>query len=177
MELNLNKIPEELKSRNQWVLWKFAERDGKFTKIPLNPRTGGPAKTNDPATWGTFDEAVSAWRRNGMPGVGYVFSADDPFTGVDLDHALVDGSPRLCAQVILEQLASYSEISPSGRGAHVILKGTLPPGRNRRTFPCGLGFEAYGRLRFFTITGAHLAGIPTKIEDRQAELTSTPSNI
>jgi len=167
--MNTAAIPEELKAYNNWVIWSLVERDGKPTKVPLNPK-GGPGKSNDPATWGTFGQAVAALKRNGAAGIGFVFSADDPFTGVDLDHAFAGGQPRLCAQMILEQLGSYSETSPSGAGAHIILKGALPPGRNRRTFPCGLAIEAYDRLRFFTITGHHLPGTPTTVEDRQAAL-------
>ena len=170
MRMNVAAVLEELKARPNWVVWRLVEREGRPTKVPVDPKTGGPGKPNDPTTWGSFDQAVKAWQRNGAAGVGYVFSADDPFAGIDLDHALMDGHPSLCAQVILEQLASYSEISPSGAGAHIILKGTLPLGRNRRTFPCGLGIEAYDRVRFFTITGHHLAGTPTEIHNRQAAL-------
>jgi DNA-binding transcriptional ArsR family regulator len=173
VKLKLTAIPEELKYRPQWVTWKSVERDGKLTKIPLDPETGGPGKSNDPATWGTFDKAVShyqAHQGNGIAGIGFVFSPDDPFTGVDLDHALVDGSPRLCARLLLRHLGTYSEVSPSGKGAHVILKGKLPAGGNRKQFSCGLGIELYDRGRFFTVTGHHLPGTPTAVENRQAEL-------
>jgi len=173
VKLKLTAIPEELKDRPQWVTWKAVERDGKPTKIPLDPKTGGPGKSNDPATWGTFDQALShyqAHQGNGIAGIGFVFSPDDPFTGVDLDHALVDGSPRLCARLLLRHLGTYSEVSPSGKGAHVILKGKLPAGGNRKQISCGLGIELYDRGRFFTVTGHHLPGAPTTVEDRQAEI-------
>ncbi|MEO0070008.1 MAG: hypothetical protein ABIK18_04350, partial [candidate division WOR-3 bacterium] len=169
MELKLTAIPKELKSLGQWVIWRTVERNGKPTKVPLDPKTGGPAKSNDPATWASFDQAVQAAQRNGG-GLGFVLFADDQFCGIDLDHSVVDGRLRLCAQELLLYFDSYAETSPSGQGIHLWLKGKLPPGGHRRTFPCGLGIEFYDRGRFFTVTGHHLPDTPTIIADRQAEL-------
>ena len=81
--MNFEKIPEELKARPQWVAWKMAVRGGKKTKLPVNPKTGRMAKTDDPETWGTFAQAVRAAKQ--LDGIGYVFSADDPYCGIDLD--------------------------------------------------------------------------------------------
>jgi len=171
MEPNWNTIPEELKARPQWVAWRLVEREGKPTKIPLDPKTGGPGKSNNPATWGTFEQAVAALKRNGVAGVGFVFSVDDPFVGIDLDHAFVDGQPRFCAKALIEQLNTYTENSPTqGKGFHIYLQGKLPGPGNKRKFKCGLELEVYDRLRFLTVTGHHLPGTPTTVEDRQAKL-------
>ncbi|MEE8370050.1 MAG: hypothetical protein V3S00_04695, partial [Dehalococcoidia bacterium] len=78
-------IPLELKSRRQWVAWKWQERDGKLTKPPVNPHTGGPASTTDGATWGTYDEAIQLAQGKRAAGVGFVFTPEDPYVGVDLD--------------------------------------------------------------------------------------------
>jgi len=56
-----NRIPQELKERPQWVLWRFEERKGEETKPPLDPVTGEYAKVNDPSTWGTFEQAVDGY--------------------------------------------------------------------------------------------------------------------
>jgi putative DNA primase/helicase len=53
--------------------------------------------------------------------------------------------------VIVEELDSYTEISPSGTGVHILVKAALPEGRNRKG-----RFEAYDRGRYFTITGKHM---------------------
>ena len=66
---------------------------------------------------------------------------------------------------IIEELDSYTEISPSGTGVHILVRGELPEGRNRKG-----RFEAYDRGRYFTVTGKHLAGTPQSIESRQEEL-------
>ena len=59
------------------------------------------------------------------------------------------------AQEIIEELNSYTEISPSGTGVHILVRGELPAGRNRKG-----RFEAYDQGRYFTITGEHLSAHP-----------------
>jgi putative DNA primase/helicase len=167
MGLDLDKIPRELKALPQWVCWSFKERKGKPTKIPKNPKTGGNAKADNPETWGEFGQALrhyEAYRKNGVDGIGFMFSADDPYTGVDIDHCRdpETGQLRYCAQVLIEYLDSYSEASPSGSGIHTITKAKRPENAgNSKTFPCGMKIEIYDRLRYFTMTGHHLEGIVT----------------
>jgi primase-polymerase (primpol)-like protein len=173
--MTLDAIPEEMRARNQWVTWTTIHRHGKATKMPIDPKTGGPARTNNPNTWGSYTQAVHYFyslRDNGAAGVGYVFSAQDPYTGIDLVHALVDGHLRWCAKILLDHLATYSEVSPSDTGVHALLRAQLPAGRHRLTLPCGLGIETYDRVRYFTMTGHHLPGTPHTIEDRQEALTA-----
>ena len=47
-------FPAELKSVKQFVCWVGSD------KIPKNPFTGNNAQSNNPETWGTFDDAVDA---------------------------------------------------------------------------------------------------------------------
>src|SRR5262245_8346203 len=80
----LGSIPVELRERPQWVSWKFVPRDGKQTKCPVDPKTGGEASSTDPSTWAAFDQAVNHWRSSpALAGVGFVFTAEDEFTGID----------------------------------------------------------------------------------------------
>jgi putative DNA primase/helicase len=79
-------IPAELRERPQWVIWRLEVRDGKQTKVPYQAGANGRASTTDPGTWATFDQAVATADR--ADGIGYVFAADDPYTGVDLDGGL-----------------------------------------------------------------------------------------
>src|SRR5258708_30390362 len=83
-------IPLELRERKQWVVWKYIENpDGpKPRKIPIDPATSQWAKTNTPESWGNFDEAVARYEEGGYEGIGYVFSAEDPYCGVDLDKCI-----------------------------------------------------------------------------------------
>jgi putative DNA primase/helicase len=74
-----------------------------------------------------------------MHGIGYVFSAEDPYTGIDLDKCRdpETGTIEEWAQEIIISLRSYTEISPSGRGVHIIVRGKLPPeGRRKGALRC-----------------------------------------
>lgn len=157
----LDAIPCGLRDRRQWVVWRFQRRGEKQTKIPLRADGGGRAKSTDPSTWATYDEAVAAVSKLSADGLGYAFSEEDDYVGVDLDEALSD----VDRGAILSLLSSYSETSVSGRGAHVIVRGKLPgPGRRRGPV------EVYASGRYFAMTGKHITGTPTTIEDRQPEL-------
>jgi hypothetical protein len=160
-------IPAMLISRRQWVAWRVDERNGKPTKIPINAATGAPAATNRSNTWASFDEACRRWETDGLAGVGYVFSPDDGLTGVDLDKCRdpETGDIEQWAKEIVTELDSYTEISPSKRGLHILLAGKLPNGERRKD-----RIEMYDRGRYFTVTGDHLAGTPTDIKSREGEL-------
>ena len=157
-------IPLELRERRQWVVWRYEERMGKKpTKVPVRAsdcRTR--ASTTDSSTWTSFDDARDAVTFAGLPGIGYVFTADDPYVGIDLD----DGLSAADRGAIMDVLDSYAEASVSGNGVHVIVRASLNGhGRNRRG-----PFEVYETERYFCMTGAHVAGTPATIEPRQAEL-------
>jgi putative DNA primase/helicase len=162
----------ELQRWPHWVIWRDEERDGKPTKVPYQARyPERRASSTDPATWATHMAAKSALAQGKGDGLGYVFAEDDEYAGVDLDHCVVDGKVAFGARAIVDRLASYTELSPSGTGLHIIVRAGLNGGRNRtKTTSWGGDFETYDRGRFFTITGEHLAGTPTTIESRQEEL-------
>ena len=73
------------------MCWRREVRNGRATKLPVDARTGRMAKSTDPATWAPFEEAVAAVGRWRCDGVGFVFGPDRAFTGLDLDHVIVDG--------------------------------------------------------------------------------------
>lgn len=156
----LANVPAELTARPQWVTWRYETREGKPTKVPYRADGGGHASHGNAATWATFDDAIAAYRRNPVRfnGVGYVFSADDEFCGVDFDHALdAAGDLMPWAKELFDQIGgadTYAEVSPSGEGLKLITRGKLPGGGKRRGgFGDGGGVEVYDRLRYFTITG------------------------
>jgi len=86
MNVKLENIPEELKQRPQWVLWRYVGRgDEKPAKVPLTTE-GRFAKVNDPTTWATYEDAVAAVEHIQCEGIGFVFTEDDPYCGVDIDN-------------------------------------------------------------------------------------------
>ena len=137
-------VPDELMAWQQWILW----RNQKGNKLPIDPwRSPRYASTTNPRTWAGFSEAaanMSDWHS----GLGFVFTADDPFAGVDLDGCVVDGvvvDP--VAVQIIEELDSYTEISPSGTGVKIWVRGRIACGRR------GDRIEVYSERRYFCVTG------------------------
>jgi putative DNA primase/helicase len=162
--------PAELARRPQWVAWRLVSREGepKPTKVPYDARTGRMASTTDPRTWATFEEAAAfCAHHEWASGVGYVLSADDPYVGIDLDGCRDPRSGRLepWAKAIVKRLTSYTEISPSGTGLRIFVRGELPPHGRRKG-----SIEIYSQARFLTITGDHYLAAPDTIQDRPAEL-------
>jgi putative DNA primase/helicase len=165
-------IPACLRQRPQWVCWRYIERDGKRTKCPFDAKTGAMADSTESDTWSAFDVADAAWKRsNQYQGVGFVFAADDPFCGVDLDDCIdvSTGQMKPWGQRIVAVLNSYSEISPSGAGAKVFLEASKPGERCRKAYQDG-EIEMYDQGRFFTVTGRRLEAASTQVERRQAAL-------
>jgi primase-polymerase (primpol)-like protein len=102
-------------------------------------------------TWRPFDEAVAALRTGRYDGLGFVLSSGDPYAGIDLDNCRNPKTGELeeWAAEIIRGLGGYAEVSPSGKGVHVIVRGKAPNKRRGRV-------EAYSSERYFTITGVVL---------------------
>jgi putative DNA primase/helicase len=151
LSVRVDNIPAELKARPQWVVWRLEVRAGEPTKVPYTPGTGRRASATDLMTWGTFEEALEVLER--YDGVGFVFCSGDPYVGVDLDGCVdpETGEIKPWAMRIVKELESYTELSPSGTGVHVIARGKIS--HNVKRSPV----EMYSQKRFFTITG-HVLG-------------------
>lgn len=156
-----------LKTLSQWVGYTAA-------KVPMCAHTGGAASSNNPDTWATAAQAWSAKKRYGWAGIGYVFTIGAGVVGVDLDDCF-DDDGRLSddARQIVKMLNSYTELSPSGKGLHILACGSIPHSVKKP------GFEMYNELRYFTVTGrvygaaAVEEGFATgDIEDRNTELNA-----
>jgi len=149
------RAPPSLLRLRQWVAWRVETRDDKPTKVPVNPHTGGPASVTDPKTWGTFEEAL---KRDPLR-VGFVFTGSDPFVAIDLDGCRDQQTGALAswAQAIITAFNSYTEVSPSGTGAHVLIRGAWA-GRGRKRYLTNgehtgkpPAIEVYAQGRFFTM--------------------------
>ena len=167
MEINYDNIPQELKDLPHWVNWK------KKDKCPVNPKTGKNAQSNNPETWASIDNSKSymeAHKGNGIGGIGFAFSENDSYVGIDFDHCIKDGVVDTDVDKILKSLDSYSEISPSGDGIHAIVRGELPgPGLGSEK---GRVCEMYDRGRYFTFTGQRLADYGDTIRDRNGAVSA-----
>lgn len=155
-------LPEPLAplaTLRQFVAWRLewnAERQ-KWDKIPYSPAHGRRASSTNPADWGSFEQADELARAQQMHGVGFVFSASDPYFFLDIDGALQDGQWSPVAQELCAALPGCAvEISQSGTGLHVIGRGALPPDHAKRNIP--LRLELYTQERFVALTGTGAVG-------------------
>src|SRR5215212_711395 len=127
-------IPQELKIRPQWVVWRLEERDDKPTKVPYGPSSFERASTTDLMTWGTFEDALAAAKIGNFDGIGFVFCSADPFIGLDLDDCRdpETGEIEEWAQGFIERFPdAYVETSPSGTGVHIITRGRRREGKRK----------------------------------------------
>lgn len=168
-------IPTELIDTHQWVVWK-AEKDpnhpGKIKKVPVNPKTGKNVSPTDPQNWLKYDHAYQSLKEGKADGIGFAFSKDDPYCGIDMDKVFQDGTLTEEAQSIVKELNSYTEKTQSFNGLHIITKAKLPGSGRRQGF-----LEIYDDKRFFVFTGIHLEGTPKKISEKQDETISLYSKL
>lgn len=165
----LNNIPETLRISRSWVCWRARpSKNGKIDKIPINPTNGKNAQSNNQKTWGNFNTALAGLGRFNLSGIGFMFGQNE-FFGVDIDHCRnkETGTISDFATEIIQTLDSYTEISPSGTGIHIICKGKIPEGERKND---KLGLEMYESGRFFTITGENLDDGHIDVEERTSEI-------
>ncbi len=164
-------IPAMLKQRPNWVVWGIS---GAPPKAPFEPRSllAGrivPAKAGIASTWGRYHHAGECVRRGLARGIGYEFDGGGIY-GVDLDHVLREsGALMPQAREVVDSLASYTEVSPSGTGLHIFV---LAPGADITRHRKKDGFvEIYGKGRYFTVTGDVYGGA-AGVEERTRALQS-----
>lgn len=122
--------PDQLAPLPQWLGYRseWLEERSKYTKKPVSPHDGGPGSSTNPATWGSFDQATAAVQRLGLDGVGFALSDSDPFTAIDLDGCRDPETGKIAewAEKVVDRFRSYTEVSPSRTGLHIIVAGKIP---------------------------------------------------
>lgn len=172
---DLYNLPHEMRALNRWV----CAVDG--SKDPQCAYSLKPASVSRPNTWADFDTAQFAVQSNVYPYAGYVF-ANDGIVGIDIDKGFDEyGLLSDLSLDCMRHLQSYTEKSRSGRGIHIMVKGTLPfGGRNN-----GNGCEIYATGRYFICTGhplvyrdlvANQDGIDYVVSKYFANIPTTPGN-
>jgi len=155
-------IPEELKRDPRWVCCNRR-------KVPYVALVGEKetASSADPVTWRSYSEALEAFYAGRYAGIGRVIVTGEGFIGIDLDGVRNPDTGRIDddARRLLSRLDSYCEVSPSGRGVKVWVRGGLPISYVKP------GLEVYTRGRYFTVTGQMLPQYPATIEERTGTLT------
>jgi len=146
-----NPFPKEMIQLRRWIRYSYK-------KFPLTP-DNKVASSTAPHTWSDFPWVQTS--RAGA-GIGFVFNGDG-IIGIDIDKAFDEnGNIKDWAKAIIDSLpATYTEISPSGKGIHILGKGNVSAGR-RWALPDG-GVEIYGTGRYFTMTGKRFLATPKKL--------------
>jgi hypothetical protein len=143
MGVNYDNIPGELRKLGQWVC--VTEN----SKVPMRAWTNEAASSTNPETWSDFETALQSVKDRHYEYTGFVF-ADNGYVGIDIDEGYdQDGLMSYLGADIVGKCKSYTEKSRSGRGFHILLRGTLPfKGKNNLA-----GVEIYKAARYFIMTG------------------------
>ena len=157
--INYHNIPEELRRLKQWV----CANEG--SKVPMQANRPYAASSINPYTWASFEDALWAVEHGYYDYLGFVFN-DNGIVGIDLDDAITNGCLSPLAIEISDLCWSYSEVSKSGTGLHIFVKGDIPfKGKNNLA-----GVEMYKTARFFIMTGDSIGSVP--ITENQVALNT-----
>lgn len=141
--MSYQNIPAELRAEKAWVnVWNNS-------KVPMQATVRKGASSSDPATWSNYMDAEVNVQHGYYDGLGYVFH-DTGLIGIDIDAGFdEDGFLSPLAADIVGKCQSYTERSRSGRGVHILVRGSLPfKGKNNRE-----AVEIYKSSRYFIMTG------------------------
>ena len=152
-------FPSSLTRPPNWVCWIAKFEDGKLKKPPIQAagqNQGMLADKTNPQHLCSFERAKRFYElHKGDPlqggvvaGVGFVLTKQTGIVGIDLDHCVEDGIVNTWAAGIIESVGGFAELSPSGTGVHIYIKGQLPF-NNRRSGE----IEIYSHSSYLTVTG------------------------
>ena len=161
--IDANKIPDDLKSLDNWVLWKcdIRKQGDKYalSKVPYQINGKTQASSTDPKTWSSFENIIKNKREN--LGLGFVFSPDNDILGIDIDNCIIDKKeiPEN-VKTLIKDTYTYKEASVSITGVHLIGRGQLPESKGRKLNKLlgdNIHVEMYQQGRYFTISTRKLS--------------------
>jgi len=153
-------IPEAMKNSERWILWRREKRgeNEKPTKVPIAPWKRDyttPVSATDPENWTDYETASRYLRESEGKAAGLGFVLGDGIVGIDLDKCFNEKNELSdFAKELVEKTDTYVEVSPSGKGIHIIGLGKIKHSMKRDN----LGLEVYSNDRYFTVTGRALRG-------------------
>lgn len=163
-------LPASMREGTNFIRYKLSKpnRVGKRKKIPYFPAEDRRANITDPSSWGTYEECAANVGKHGTDGVGIVLLGTDDLVGIDLDNVRNPETGVITAEAmaIITRFNSYTEVSPSGTGVHIWVRGHLPFGGKND----GKGREIYGKDRFIAMTGVAVPGYDGEPQERQNEI-------
>lgn len=174
----LDVIPQAMAAQPQWLVWRFIKKAGqdKASKVPFyvngqprgwpkgKPRAAPGQKVVpteaqpqvdqghelDRAALVTMQQAIEALAQGRWDGLGFAFLPGDGLIGIDVDKAIDPSTGEIAEHCmsIIDRCGSYTELSPSGTGVHVIVRGESETFKDN-----DVGVEVFCGRQFFTVTG------------------------
>lgn len=171
MGSDLDRVPSALRERRQWLVWRFAQSEGdkKPRKVPYyidgGRRVGAQGSAPDRDRLTSFESARKALAGGRYSGVGFAFLPDDGLIGIDLDGAVDPDTGRIQdrAAQIIQACASFTELSPSGKGVHIYCLGSTKSHKSNE-----IGVEVFCGRQFFTVTGRQYPDTPDQVVEISA---------
>jgi hypothetical protein len=166
----LSNIPRELAAPRFWLQYENVKDakhpDKKPRKRPICSYASAEAKA---ANCRSLDEILT--RREPKAGIQRIVMKDEGFVFVDLDHVrnADTGEVERWAEELIEQLDSYTEISASGTGFHIVCRGTLSEDFHLDKNPVEI-YSGNIPNKLLALTG-NTYGLTLTVESRQEQLT------
>jgi primase-polymerase (primpol)-like protein len=166
-------IPIAMKEWDHWCCWQYVQRNGKKTKQPFDPKTGLHARTNNSATWGSYDQAIAASAK--FDGIGLVLT-NSHFAAFDIDNCRNPETGDIDPETLrfAKYVNSHTEITPSGTGLRIIGIGNGEEIHRSRRLNETVKIETYRRAtRFITVTGDRFPGSPSTLFEIDCAVDAT----
>lgn len=161
------------------MVWRWAGSGGARFKLPVNAKTGKAGSSTDPGAWSDYATAVATFEGGGYEGLA--FALGEGRWAVDLDHCrdAESGVIEPWAASVIKRMDSYSEVSPSGTGVHVLMYGTTGPIQTGLKFNLDATrhIELYQGARYLTFTANHLTGTPDDLMNRAEAFLSLRADV
>jgi hypothetical protein len=178
--MNAPPFERELAEFDSWAMWRYEQRRaGRPTKVPLiayPPPHLVHASSTNPDTWRSlYLTSRYAIQHNGkVRGIGFMLSGFDPFFVIDLDGCVDRYTVHSEALKLVQEFATYTELSPSGTGLHLFCEGVWKgDGAKFDGLPWGGKAEVYGRARFMTVTFDQMPRTPLRSQPVDSEFVRT----
>jgi hypothetical protein len=178
-EIDADNIPAALRETLRFVIWNWDWNAGsqKWDKPPLSAATRRRTSKTDPASWSSFDDALALVSAGTADGVGFCIAkkndhhpTDDDIIVIDLDNCIdvETGLPNEWASYLLELFSdSYAEVSPSGHGIKIFVRGKLGPGQKEND---SRGIELLGPGSYVCVTGLICPGSSSELAEAQERI-------
>ena len=160
------RVPNEMKNKPNWVIVRTKPNEvrGRLDKFLIDIHTGKMAKSDDPSTWTSFDEAIEYAKNNGGVALAYALDGKDGIACIDLDDCFEENGDMKPFTLDLYNKCDgfYCEKSVSGKGLHIFGK---TQGMDVRTFSQDGEMEFYRNAHFIAMTGDDFGGTELKSFD------------